>query len=180
MPAYFLNERWKKNAIYKTESSKPIPPLPKFIIISIPRSRLDLSGNLVENSLELGKLLADYFGKNDKNVVFLQSGDLAHTHQIISEKLKGLPQPYPIMESAYKLFDSVLEKWAEDPLKNESLLLELANSLEVYLSCGYVTFVVMQGIIKKLHQEKKNIFSEVLCNENPTYFGMMVTKHLVK
>lgn len=178
VPAYFLNERWKKNAIYKTESSKPIPPLPKFMIISIPRSRLDLSGNLVKNSLELGELLADYFEKIDKKVVFFQSGDLAHTHEITSEKLKTLPQPYPIRENAYKFFDSVLEEWAQDPLKNENLLLELAKYLEVYLSCGYATFVVMQGIIKRLNQEKKKVFSKVLCNESPTYFGMMMSKHL--
>jgi len=180
VPSFFLKERWTKNAIDKTEYSEPRRPFPKFLIISVPRSRLDLSGNLLENSLEFGQLMAEYFGKSEKKVVFLQSGDLAHTHEIKTGKFKNDPQPYPIQKDAFESFDAVLGEWAKDPLKNEGLLLKLAESLGIYLSCGYVTFVMMQGILRKLEKEKRNVVSEVLCNESPTYFGMMVSRHLIK
>ena len=179
VPPLFLLDRWKKNAIDKTEYSEPRKPFPKFMVISVPRSRLDLSGNLLEKSVEFGQLMGEYFGKSEKNVVFLQSGDLAHTHGISIGKFKKDPPPYPIQILAFENFDKIIGKWAEDPIKEEGLLLKLADVLQTYLSCGYVPLVVMQGILKILDKEKKAIESEVLCNISPTYFGMMISRHLI-
>jgi aromatic ring-opening dioxygenase LigB subunit len=139
--------------------------LPKFIIISIPRKRLTNPESMIDESLLLGREIHNYFSKSNKKVVTITSADLAHTHTVNIENIN--------LTDEADLFDKSIELWARNPLENENILLNASKIVTKYLSCGYIGFVILQGILKEI---KTKIIQNVLINTHPTYYGMMVAK----
>jgi len=159
IPIWFISQP------YYNYSIKPIA-LPKFVFLSLPRIRLTEPELLVNDCLKLGKEIFEYFNLLDKKVIVITSADLAHTHD--KSRLNTV-------EDEADLFDKSIELWATNPNENENVLLECSKIVTKYKSCGYLGIVILQGVLRQL-KDIKEIKSEVLCNEHPTYFGMMVAK----
>ncbi|MFX1485914.1 MAG: hypothetical protein ACFFBS_02205 [Promethearchaeota archaeon] len=135
----------------------------KYIIMSQPTRRYSEAKEMVPESLALGKYLKSFFESQRRKAVVIISADLAHTH--------SRDGPYGFSEAA-KTFDSTIEKWAST--MDESLLLGNASlKLESALCCGYVGFVILQGML-----EGADFRSNVLARANPTYYGMIVAEYV--
>jgi aromatic ring-opening dioxygenase LigB subunit len=73
-----------------------------------------------------------------------------------------------------KQFDELMEKWAEK-LDSKLLINKAAPMLSKALCCGYIGFVILQGMI-----ENKNFTPKVISRIAPTYYGMMVASYTRK
>jgi hypothetical protein len=61
-------------------------------------------------------------------------------------------------------------------LKNEQMLLDIGKRAKYFASCGYTGFLMLLRIIREISKNVEIEESKVLCNEHPTYYGMMVVK----
>jgi len=135
---------------------------PKYILLSQPLRRLEYAEDLIPETLTLGNDLRLFFDNLDKRVVILISADMGHTHH-----KEG---PYGFHELAEQ-FDELMEKWA-GKLDSKILIKKAAPMLTKALCCGYIGYVMLQGMI-----EHKNFTPKVISRSAPTYYGMMVASY---
>ncbi|MHA1737049.1 MAG: hypothetical protein ACTSXA_05330 [Candidatus Heimdallarchaeota archaeon] len=138
---------------------------PKFILLSQPLRRLEDAEELVPETLTLGNDLRLFFEKLNKKVVILISADMGHTHH-----KEG---PYGYHEMAEQ-FDELMEKWA-GKLDSKLLIKKATPMLTKALCCGYIGFVMLQGML-----ENKEFTPKVISRSAPTYYGMMVASYTRK
>ena len=136
---------------------------PKYIVMTQPLRRLDQAKELIPETITLGNDLRLYFDDLDKRVVVLISADLGHTHQEDG--------PYGFNEAA-EPFDQLIEDWASS-LDEKILTKEIVFKLDKALCCGYIGFVLLQGMI-----ENKGFNPKVLIRKTPTYYGMLIATYL--
>ncbi len=144
--------------LYKEYNEK----LPPTCILSQPSRRYTEAPQMVTELKRLGKNINRYFEKNEKRVVVIISGDLAHTHQETG--------PYGYSEDAEK-FDASFSRWVEG---ESDAFFEMISLTNTALSCGFTGIMMLQGIL-----EDKEVKERVLLeNLHPTYYGMPVAKFL--
>jgi aromatic ring-opening dioxygenase LigB subunit len=56
------------------------------------------------------------------------------------------------------------------------MLLDIGKRAKYFASCGYTGFLMLLRIIREISKNVEIEESKVLCNEHPTYYGMMVVK----
>jgi aromatic ring-opening dioxygenase LigB subunit len=172
IPLWFLQQPYKLNTM--------IPIIfPKVIIMSIPRKRVTEAEQMVSECFDIGSDICEYLTKSfpNKKIVYIVSGDMAHTHIVNPEKMLSLDKDTTNKYSdEADIFDKAIEKWASDPIANEKSLFECSKIVNKYLSCGYTGFVILQGFISRIKILQNEILGEVLCNLHPSYYGMMVAK----
>ncbi|MBN1329402.1 MAG: hypothetical protein JXA54_08005 [Candidatus Heimdallarchaeota archaeon] len=135
----------------------------QFIYMSQPLKRLENPEELIPETITLGNDLRIFFEQLNKRVIILISADLAHTHLKVG--------PYGFNELA-EPFDALMEEWARK-LNRNILLKKAVPLLEEVFCCGFIGFVILQGILEKL-----NFKSQIIQRSTPTYYGMMVTSYL--
>lgn len=148
---------------------------PKFVVFSLPHSRLTDGDKMVPEAYALGKAIYDFLEGLPQKVAILISCDLAHTHKIPGGPQAGT-EPYGISELA-EPFDMAIEKWARNPVEHyamESLLVGAKGMLMKALSCGYLGLVMLAAIMKTHALKDGKVQGEVLVRLHPLYFGMMV------
>ena len=150
VPLWFLNNIKKK---------------PKYVLLSQPLRRLDQAKELIPETLTLGNDLRLYFEELEKKVVIIISADLGHTHQEDG--------PYGFNEEA-EPFDQLIETWAAT-LDEKILTKKVVPKLDSALCCGYIGFVLLQGMI-----QNKGFAPKVLIRETPSYYGMLIATYLNK
>jgi len=150
VPLWFLRKLTKK---------------PKYVLLSQPLRRLEFVEDLIPETLTLGNDLRLFFDNLNKQVVVLISADMGHTHQ-----KEG---PYGFDEIA-EPFDQLMEKWA-GKLDSKILIKKAAPMLTNALCCGYIGFVMLQGML-----ENKDFTPKVISRSAPTYYGMMVASYIRK
>ncbi|MHA1629412.1 MAG: hypothetical protein ACTSXO_11325 [Candidatus Heimdallarchaeota archaeon] len=141
---------------------KDIPA--KYILMSQPLKRLENAVDMIPETLTLGNDLRLFFNKLDERVVIIISADLSHTHQ--------KDGPYGFSEQA-KITDKLLGQWAET-LNEKLLTKKVASLLPEAKVCGFIGFVLIQGLMNRLTAYKPHL----LLNEAPSYYGMMVVHYL--
>ncbi|NHJ49783.1 MAG: hypothetical protein FK733_18470 [Asgard group archaeon] len=132
-----------------------------FIIMSQPLKRYDMAKELIPETLTLGNDLRIFFENLEKRTVIVISADLAHTHQE-----EG---PYGFDESA-SIFDDLIGKWA-NTLNDKILLKQVVPKLNKAKVCGYIGFIMLQGMLGKL-----DFTPQLIVNQAPTYYGMMIAQ----
>ncbi|NHJ84903.1 MAG: hypothetical protein FK734_05545 [Asgard group archaeon] len=137
---------------------------PKYILMSQPMRRYDNAKDLIPETLTLGNDLRIFFEGLKKRVVILISADLGHTHQESG--------PYGYTDIAQS-FDELIEKWALT-LDSKILLKEAVPLLDKALICGFIGFVMLQGILDKM-----KVQPEIFARLTPSYYGMMVAKYSI-
>lgn len=142
---------------------RKISSKPKYVLLSQPLRRHDQTEELIPETLCLGNDLRLFFEKLEKNVVIIISADMGHTHD--------KDGPYGFSEDAAP-FDALMEEWAGS-LDSKLLVKKAVPKLNKALCCGYIGFVMLQGML-----EKKKLKPEVTSRSAPTYYGMMVAKYL--
>ncbi|MGC9779407.1 MAG: hypothetical protein HZR80_09220 [Candidatus Heimdallarchaeota archaeon] len=142
---------------------KELSTNPKYILMSQPMRRHDQTKEMIPETLTLGNDLRLFFDSLKKRIVIIISADMGHTHD-----KEG---PYGFSEDA-KPFDALMEDWARK-LDRNILVKKAVSKLDKALCCGYIGFVLLQGIL-----EKMNLEPEVIIRSTPTYYGMMVAKYL--
>ena len=150
---------------------------PKCMIMSMPRKRLEEAELMINECLDLGNDICQFFINSNKKIVIVISGDLSHTHK--SSSKFDFPLNLPVNIDA-DLYDKAIEKWANDPLKNEHCLIDMGKFIKIYLSCGFTGFLILQGILQQLNSRSFVIKGSVLCNYHPTYYGMMAARFEIK
>jgi aromatic ring-opening dioxygenase LigB subunit len=138
---------------------------PEYLFLSQPTKRYSNALNMRKDTIQLGEALAEFLDELDKRVLVIISADLSHTHS------KEGPYHY---DEVSEPFDQLLEEWAST-LDEKKITLEVENSLERALCCGYIGFLLLQGIANRI-----NLKPNVLINEHPTYYGMMIAEFLRK
>lgn len=151
----------------------------EYVFLSHPLRRYNDSVAMIPELLALGRELVRVFDDGElasQRVLFLVSADLAHTH------LSNGPYGYcPCAES----FDQYCGKWVRT--LNASYLIDgaAAEQSNGALSCGFVGFVTLQGMMDADQSKSSNSSalwtSELRANYHPTYYGMMVanlTRHV--
>ena len=138
---------------------------PKFVLLSQPLRRLEDPEELIPETLTLGNDLRIFFENLKKRVLVLISADTGHTHQ-----KEG---PYGYHEMAEQ-FDLLMENWA-GKLDRKLLIRKAAPMLPKALCCGYIGFVILQGML-----ENKDYTPKVITRSAPTYYGMMVASYTRK
>jgi len=160
-PGVEINLRWGDAVPFwflRNLSSKP-----KYVLLSQPLRRHDQTEELIPETLCLGNDLRIFFEELEKKVVIIISADMGHTHD--------KDGPYGFSEDAAP-FDALMEEWAST-LDSKLLLKKAVPKLDQALCCGYIGFVLLQGLLEKLKFKP-----EVTSRSAPTYYGMMVAKYL--
>ncbi len=134
-----------------------------YIILTQPSRRVNQALDMIPELEKLGEDIGAYFQEVPEKVFILISADMAHTYQ--------KDGPYGIHPSAQP-FDDEVEKWAKT-LEKKYLVEKAGPMLYTALACGYTGFVFVDELMRSLQVKVK---PEVLCNEHPTYYGMMVAK----
>lgn len=133
----------------------------KYVILTQPSRRISQALDMVPELTKLGQDVASFLQALPERVFVLISGDIAHTYQADG--------PYGIHPTAQP-FDDAIGKWATS-LETNILVEEAGSKLYTALCCGFTGFVFLDALMKSLNEPKS---SEVLCNEHPTYYGMIV------
>lgn len=137
----------------------------KFVIMSQPLKRIDMAKDMIPETLTLGNDLRLFFEKLNRRVVVIISADLAHTH------LKEGPYGFNIAAAS---FDDLIGLWA-GTLDESILLKKVIPKLDKAKVCGYVGFVMLQGMIGKMKFQPK-----LHINKAPTYYGMLIADYTRK
>ncbi|MFX1297128.1 MAG: hypothetical protein ACFFD2_20030 [Promethearchaeota archaeon] len=138
---------------------------PECIILSQTLRRLEQTKELILETISLGNDLRLFFEAIEKRVVIIISADLSHTHD---------PEgPFGFAEEA-ETFDKMIQKWAVS-LDSKILTKKVLPLLEKALCCGFIGFLILQGMI-----DNKNFIPNVLIRETPTYYGMMIASYIKK
>jgi len=136
----------------------------KLVILSIPSRRTPQIISMIPELRRLGSFFYDYLDNIPQRVMVVVSSDLAHTHLACG--------PYGYSPTA-EPFDRACGRWAAT-LNSDYLIVEAANIVTEALSCGYSGMVFLDGM---LSTPPLGTWSpELLSNEHPTYFGMLVAK----
>jgi len=138
---------------------------PEYIILSQTLRRLEQTKKLIPETITLGNNLRLFFEMIEKRVAVIISADLAHTHEA-----EG---PHGFAEEA-ETFDKMIQEWAAS-LDGKILIKKVLPLLEKALCCGFIGFVILQGMI-----ENKDFTPNVLIRETPTYYGMMIASYIKK
>lgn len=141
---------------------RKLSPKPKYILMSQPMRRLEETKELIPETLTLGNDLRLFFESLEKRVVVIISADMGHTHQTNG--------PYGFSEEA-EPFDKLMEKWA-GTLDEKLLIKKAIPKLDKALCCGYIGFVMLQGMLNG-----KGFTPEVITRATPSYYGMMVARY---
>jgi aromatic ring-opening dioxygenase LigB subunit len=137
----------------------------KIVVLSHPLRRYNHSKEMVPELLDIGRVLFKHFDSLEtKRVVFIASSDLAHTHLASG--------PYGFSKYAAP-FDRNVGLWGSNPKQHANALLVDAANIEIYaLSCGFPSLVMLHGL---LMEDFTRFKPELLADEHPTYYGMMVS-----
>ena len=187
IPLYFLQDFTKAGV--------------KVVIISNPRNKIPFKA--LSDTDHLGHSIAKYLRGLKQRVLYVVSGDLAHTHQTDCQLPLYLPDPrwnMPLSDTALP-FDISVENWvkgvafaaehASSPLKSleekeikwdgavakeAAQWLSKAISLKgSALSCGIYGFSVLHYLLlSEMEKPGVSFRSHFLCRLAPTYYGMMV------
>lgn len=164
IPLWFMNQNQQKKQ-------------PKFVILSLPCSRLTQSDIMTEEACQIGETIYEFLNNLPQKISFLISCDLAHTHKITGGPEAGT-EPYGISIYA-EPFDEAVEKWAKNPVETSglaSLLVDARNIVMKALSCGFLGLVILASGLRTHFLKGGNVKNEVIVNLHPTYFGMMIAK----
>lgn len=155
---------------------------PKFVILSVPNkgtgdsslARSESSKENIENTIDYGRHLYQYFSKIRSKVAMVFVGDLAHTHATLCSNPLYLPDESKRLKScdAAAVFDAMIEKWAYT-LRDDVLCSDAAHLVSKAVSCGYDSFVALHSMMKKDGISKYS--RHVLSRHRPTTIGMIVT-----
>ncbi|MFX0096695.1 MAG: hypothetical protein ACFE7E_02935 [Candidatus Hodarchaeota archaeon] len=140
-----------------------LPKRAKYVVMSQPIRRYYEAEKMTYESLTLGRNLRSFFEPLEEKVIVIISADLGHTH--------SPDGPYGFSETA-KAFDNMIEKWAST-LDQELLLRDASRMLKKALCCGYLGFVILQGML-----EGTDFRPNILIRSSPTYYGMMVVEYI--
>ena len=150
----------------------------------------------------VGCSVANFLRGLDQRVLYVVSGDLAHTHKTDCRDQLYLPDPrWTLNASPTALpFDVCVENWIKGVPFTEKDKTELVKSTEVYvtqwnatvakdaeqwlskatdlkssaLSCGIFGFGVLHGLLLAEIEQGAKFTAHFLCRLAPTYYGMMV------
>ena len=177
----------------------------KVVIYSNPLSR-KLSS--FTETTRVGHSVGKFLSGLKERVLYVASGDLAHTHITDCTLPLYLPDPrwnMPKSETAIP-FDVCIENWlkcapfsSEDitgPLKTtekcsttlnddtiadaERWLSRATNLKQSALSCGIYGFGVLHGMLSVEVEKQASFEARLLCRLAPTYFGMAVAAYIKK
>jgi aromatic ring-opening dioxygenase LigB subunit len=138
---------------------------PKYLYLSQPTKRLTETEKLIPITLKLGAEIGKFFDRLGERVVIIISADLAHTHDE-----KG---PYGYAKEA-TAFDLLIEQWVTT-FDKKLLIDEAPKTLSEALCCGFIGFVLLQGIL-----DKKKFKPKLINRQSPTYYGMLISSFLPK
>lgn len=168
----------------------------KVVIFSNPRPR---DRQPFAEITKVGQSIARFLSSLEQRVLYIASGDLAHTHETDCTLPLYLPDPrwnMPKSEVALT-FDLCFEHWVKctplatgdvtGPTKTkekhsnkwdgtiaEHWLSKATDLRSVALSCGIYGFGVLQGILSAEVEKKASFSAHLLCRLAPTYYGMAV------
>ena len=173
----------------------------KVVIFSHPfrKSREQLT---LPEMTTIGRSIAHFLSGLKQRVLYVVSGDLAHTHKTDCTLPLYLPDPrwnMPTSEVALT-FDLCVEHWVKctpltpgdvtGPTKTtekqsstwddttcsvaEQWLSKAMDLRSSSLSCGIYGFGILHGILSAEVEEKASFSAHLLCRLAPTYYGMAV------
>jgi aromatic ring-opening dioxygenase LigB subunit len=151
----------------------------RFLVLCPPTRRHAPSTAWIDECAAIGARTGRYLHRQPQRVVFLISGDTAHTH---AHTLVDQPQPYAAHTSAAPFDDCILNwiraegRYPADHVGPIEWLLRAADLAGSALSCGLSGFAVLAGALRELAASPEaavRIVPELLCYEHPTYYGMV-------
>ena len=177
----------------------------KFVIFSEPFKTKHLP---LADAAKVGHSIAKFLGGLKQRVLYIVSGDLAHSHETDCKLPLYLPDPrwnLPTSEVALT-FDLCVEHWVKcTPLESADLSgpqktnekcstvwdeasssiaehwLSKATELKsVALSCGIYGIGILHGVLCTEVKENATFDAHLLCRLAPTYYGMAVAAFIKK
>jgi aromatic ring-opening dioxygenase LigB subunit len=147
-------------------------PTATVVVVSVPLRRYKNDVAMIPELLALGRNLGHHFAASRRRVAVVVSADLAHTHLASG--------PYGFSNSA-EPFDMACGRWAIT-LNGSALLVEAAALVDRALSCGFTGMVMLHGLLTSLQEvaEQVQFTPDLLANEHPTYYGMLVATFTAK
>ena len=174
----------------------------KVVIFSNPINKMRGCGPLPERA-NIGHSVAKFLRGLEQRVLYVVSGDLAHTHETDCQLPLYLPDPRSNMPAACDTalpFDLAVENWVKGiafptdikgPVKNTEKLTTkwdgtvsqnaaqwLAKAIDLSpsaRSCGIYGFGILHGLlVAEIEEQGGNFTAHFLCRLAPTYYGMMV------
>jgi len=136
----------------------------KLVILSMPTRRTPQIIPMIPELRRLGSFFYDFLEKIPQRVIVAVSSDLAHTHLACG--------PFGYSPTA-ALFDRACGEWAAT-LKSDHLIVDAGNIVTEALSCGYSGMVFLDGLLNTAPVGTWQ--PQLLSNEHPTYYGMLVAK----
>lgn len=147
---------------------------PEFVFFAMPRKRMDRAKEMIPELIQIGKNVADFFASRKERVVYVVSGDLAHTHK---NEYQPELQPFGVIDEDAKKMDGALESWVTT-LDEKHLHNEASKYLNTAV-CGFTGFVQLSGSIAQNGVD--SVTPTLLCPAtHATYYGMMVASFLPK
>ncbi|KAL8611900.1 hypothetical protein ACOMHN_033645 [Nucella lapillus] len=140
----------------------------KVVVISQPSRRYKEDVSMIPELLKLGGSLFGLLESGSGRVVVVVSGDLAHTHQASG--------PYGY-SNASEPFDQACGQWVQT-LDVDTLVVTAASFVDRALSCGYMGFVMLHGMMSAAGKGTADWASSLLVNHHPSYYGMMVAQFI--
>ena len=175
----------------------------KVVIFSSPISSMTDQSPLSHVS-KLGRSIARFLNGLEQRVLYIASGDLAHTHETDCTLPLYIPDPIfdmppPRSETALS-FDLSIEHWVlctplatggvADPVKTtvkrsakwdkttykdaEQWLARATGMKMSAFSCGVYEFGVLHGILAAEVEGRASYDAHLLCRFAPTYFGLIM------
>ena len=175
----------------------------KVVIFSNPLQRSRFLGELYWSEVtKVGRSIAKFLSGLEQRVLYIVSGDLAHSHKTDCSLPLYLPDPrwnMPTSDVALA-FDLCIEHWIKctpvesgdvtKPVKMKEKCLSVWNEVtcnvaekwlsrsvelkDLALSCGIYGFVLLHGILSAEVKEKASYNAHLFCRLAPTYYGMVV------
>ena len=168
---------WFIEQAFKSSNKKP----PKYIIISQPRGYGKTYEQTIQRRQEFypslrkcGQLIGEWITKYSQNkhvkIAIAISGDLAHTHPYNTD-VREEYKPADLVEPSDKaeVFDHTIENWIKS--SDWETIQEAAKIEAEAKSCGFTGIIFLHGVLEHFGWCKKG---QVLANEHPTYYGMIV------
>lgn len=179
----------------------------KVVIFTNPLSKQREQSPLSE-VMKVGRSIEKFISGLEQRVLYVVSGDLAHTHRTDCTMPLYLPDPrwnLPACDKAL-FFDLCVEHWvkctpfslesATGPAKTkekssctwdgststnaERWLSEATAIKKIALSCGIYELGVLHGILMAGVEKKASFNAHLFCRLAPTYYGMIVAAFIEK
>ena len=158
----------------------------------------------VSERVKIGLSIGEFIRGLSRRVLYVVSGDLAHTHKTDCQLPLYLPDPrwempLPKDERIPLYFDIAVENWIKaipydkcpqtEPIKStesvsswslhvmkdaESWLVKATELKDLALSCGIYGFGILHGLLQSEIELGFKFKVDFLCRLAPTYYGMMV------